>query len=77
MQISIQKTLLNDIRSASRAMGFSEDEFAHRALRYYLTSIRDEIALQQELNAWEGLSEESLSGFERQLHRGRLKIVSS
>lgn len=67
MNTTVQKQLKSDIKRASIAMGVAEKELAERAMRYYLASIKEEMALQEELDAWERVSDEALLAMERSL----------
>ena len=63
----MQKQLEQEIRRASEVMGVDEQELAERAMRFYLASIQQELALEQELQAWEEVSDEALLNMEREL----------
>ena len=65
MKITMQKQLEQEMRRASEVMGVSEEELAERALRFYLASIHQELALEQELHAWDQISDEALLNMER------------
>jgi len=65
MQITMQKQLEQEMKRASEIMGVSEEELAESAMRFYLASIHQELALEQELQAWDQVSEEALLNMER------------
>jgi hypothetical protein len=65
MKITMQKKLEQEIRRASEVMGVDEQELAERAMRFYLASIHQELALEQELQAWDKVSDEALLNMER------------
>ncbi len=65
MKITMQKKLEQEIRRASEVMGVDEQELAERAMRFYLASIHQELALEQELHAWDQVSDEALLSMER------------
>lgn len=65
MKVTIQKQLEQEMRRASEVMGVSEEELAERAMRFYLASIQQELALEKELNAWDHVSDEALLNMER------------
>jgi len=65
MKITMQKKLEQEIRHASEVMGVDEQELAERAMRFYLASIHQELAMEQELHAWEQVSDEALLNMER------------
>jgi hypothetical protein len=65
MKITMRKQLQQEIRHASEVIGISEEELAERALRFYLASIHQELELEQELHAWDEVSDEALLNMER------------
>ena len=65
MKITMQKKLEQEIRRASEVMGVDEQELAERAMRFYLASIHQELELEQELHAWDQVSDEALLNMER------------
>ena len=67
MSIATQKKLRQDIKRASKAIGVDEKELAERAMRFYLASVEREIALQNELEAWEQISDTTLHTMEKAL----------
>ena len=48
MSTATQKKLRQDIKRASKAIGVGEKELAERAMRFYLASVEQEIALQND-----------------------------
>lgn len=50
-------------------MGIDEQELVQRAMRFYLASMQQEIALEKELQAWEWVSDEALLNMERGFFR--------
>ena len=65
MNITLPKQLEQEMRRVSKVMGISEEELAERALRFYVASIRQELELEQELHAWDHVSDEALLNMER------------
>ena len=65
MKITLQKQLKQEMRRASEVMGVSEEELTERAMRFYLASIHQELELEQELQAWDQVSDEALLTMER------------
>jgi hypothetical protein len=65
MKITLQKQLKQEMRRASEVMGVSEEELTERAMRFYLASIHQELELEQELQAWDQISDEALLTMER------------
>ena len=65
MKITMQKQLEQEMRRASEIMGVSEEELAERALCFYLASIHRELELEQELQAWDHVSDEALLNMEQ------------
>jgi hypothetical protein len=65
MKITLQKQLKQELRRASEVMGVSEEELAERAMRFYLASIHQELELEQELRAWDHVSDEALLNMEQ------------
>ena len=67
MSTATQKKLRQDIKRASKVIGVGEKELAERAMRFYLASVEQEIALQNELEAWEQISDTTLHAMEKAL----------
>jgi hypothetical protein len=65
MKITMQKQLEQEMRRASAIMGVSEEELAERALRFYLASMHQALELEQELRAWDHVSDEALLNMEQ------------
>ena len=65
MNTTTNTQLKDDIRRTSKVMGIGEKELAERALRFYLASIKEEVALQDEFSAWEQVSDEALLKMEK------------
>ena len=65
MNTTTQKQLKKDIKRVSAVMGLNQRELAERAMRFYLASVEQEIALQNELAVWEQISDETLHTIEK------------
>ncbi|MDZ4285287.1 MAG: hypothetical protein U1A28_05690 [Patescibacteria group bacterium] len=61
MNTVVQKQLKKEIKRVSKVMGVGEKELVERAMRFYLASVKQELALQDELDAWERASDETLT----------------
>ncbi len=57
------------MKRVSQVMGIDEQELVQRAMRFYLASMQQEIALEKELQAWEWVSDEALLNMERGFFR--------
>jgi len=55
------------LKSASKKLGFKEQEIVRRAVLVYLDSLEKQASLKQEMEAWDSLSDEALVEFERSL----------
>ncbi len=62
MQVVIEKKLDKKIRSASKTLGVDKELLVERALNFYLDTIKQSVAMRNELDAWERLSDESFYG---------------
>ena len=62
MNITLPKQLEQEMKRVSKVIGISEEE---RALRFYVASIRQELELEQELHAWNHVSDKALLNMER------------
>ena len=67
MNTATQKQLKKNIKRASAVMGIGEKELTERAMRFYLASVEREVALQNELDAWEQVSDEAFLTMEKAL----------
>ena len=68
--ITIDNNTHSDLEKASKITGLDEQELADRAIAHYLHSMRDEIALAEEFEAWDRASDEALVNMERELTNG-------
>jgi hypothetical protein len=68
--ITIGKNTHSDLEKASKLIGLDEQELADRAIVHYLHSLRDEIELAEEFEAWDRASDEALVNMERELTNG-------
>ena len=68
--ITLDKTIQIDLEKASKLTGLDERELAERAILHYLHSIRDEVRLAEEFDAWDRASDEALMTMERDLAQG-------
>ena len=53
------------MKRASAVLGVSKEELAERTMRFYLASIHQELTLEQELHAWDQISDEALLNMEQ------------
>jgi hypothetical protein len=51
--ITLDNNTQNNLERASKLTGIDEQELADRAIAHYLHSIRDEIGLAEEFEAWD------------------------
>jgi hypothetical protein len=68
--ITIDNNIHSDLEKASKLIGLDEQELADRTIVHYLHSIRDEIELAEEFEAWDRASDEALVNMERELTNG-------
>lgn len=67
MNTAVQKKLKKDVERVSKVMGIGEKELVERATRFYLASVEQEVALRDELDAWERASDDALSSMEKSM----------
>ena len=67
MEIQMSGTVGAQLRSASKKLGFKEQELVRRAVLVYLDSLEKQRSLKQEMEDWDSLSDEALIEFERSL----------
>ena len=67
MQVELTKNLQHTIRNTSRLMGLNEQELINRALTLYLKSVEQIVSLNDELRAWDILSDEALIDAEQNI----------
>ncbi|OGF63006.1 hypothetical protein A2926_04600 [Candidatus Giovannonibacteria bacterium RIFCSPLOWO2_01_FULL_44_40] len=60
-------TIQKELERASRLMGVGKKKLVDRALLLYLDSIRQQLGLFREFEAWDRLSDEALLKFESNL----------
>lgn len=65
MQIVLEKETEKKISTASEALGIRKKELIDRAIVVYLDSLRSYLDLKKEMNAWDKLSDEAFSTFEK------------
>jgi hypothetical protein len=66
--ITLDNNTQNNLERASKLTGIDEQELADRAIAHYLHSIRDEIGLAEEFEAWDEASDEALVNMEREFN---------
>ncbi len=67
MRIKLPDGLDEKVKFASDALGFDEREIIERAIIFYLDTIEKQLALKNEFEAWDTLSNEALANFEATL----------
>ena len=67
MQVELTKNLQHTMRNTSRLMGLNEQELINRALTLYLKSVEQIVSLNDELRAWDILSDEALIDVEQNI----------
>ena len=68
MQIEISNQSKEKLKKISEATGFTAKDVLDRALMFfYLSTVKDEIELREELTAWDKASDEDFENFERNL----------
>jgi len=68
MQIEISNQSKEKLKKISEATGFTVKDVLDRALMFfYLSTVKDEIELKEELTAWDKASDEDFENFERNL----------
>jgi|GEM_PF-3791895 hypothetical protein len=64
---TLTKQTRANIRNASKALGIREEAILERASAFYLDAIKQDIELQNEMNAWERASNEDLLKWEKKI----------
>ncbi len=67
MNVKLSKEIEKKVGEAAHALGLHENEVVNQALLFYLDTIRKNLDLKCELQAWENLSDEAWTNFESQL----------
>ncbi|MEN7981906.1 MAG: hypothetical protein ABFQ65_00480 [Nanoarchaeota archaeon] len=68
MQIDISNEVEEKIKAMTKETGFDFREVVEKAIMsFYLESMKNEIELKKELDAWEILSDEACKNFEKNL----------
>ncbi len=70
MNLRLAPTLEKQVEKVAFLYGFAKEEIVERAVYFYLDSIKDNIALRNEFQTWDNLSNESLTNFEARLEQG-------
>jgi len=67
MEIEISKDTLENLEKASKELGLNEKEIILRAIKLYLYSIREQLSLKQEIEAWERAGMQDMINLEEQI----------
>lgn len=67
MEIEISKDISENLERASKEFGLNEEEIILRAIKLYLYSIREQLSLKEEIEAWEIAGMEDIVNFEKQI----------
>ena len=59
MSIKLANRINQRIKTASRVLGVEEAEMMDRAMLFYLDNVENSLAMRNEFNAWESLSDEA------------------
>ena len=58
MNIKLASRINKRMKVASRVLGIEETEMMDRAMLFYLDNVENSLAMRDEFNAWESLSDE-------------------
>lgn len=67
VEIEISKGISKSLERASKELGLNEKELIVRAIKLYLYSIREQLSLKEEIEAWEMASIGDTVNFEKQI----------
>ncbi len=67
MKMKLSKTIDQKLKTTSKLLGVREEELWKRALTLYLEQVRGYVSLQEELMAWDRLSDEAFVRFEKRV----------
>ena len=59
MTIKLASRINRRVKVASRILGVEETEMMDRAMLFYLDNVENSLAMRNEFNAWESLSDEA------------------
>lgn len=65
--ITIPKRIEQELKSASRNLGLSKEDFLMNAILYYIQILEKKVELKKELKMWEEASDFDLIKFEKNL----------
>lgn len=65
--VVVPRHLSKELKNISRDLGISREDFFTNAILYYLKTVRNRMALKEELSAWEMASEQDFHKFEKRL----------
>ncbi|MBI2097896.1 MAG: hypothetical protein HYT46_03130 [Candidatus Vogelbacteria bacterium] len=61
MNIKLASKINQRVKAASRVLGVGEAEMMNRAMLFYLDNLENSLAMRNEFDAWESLSDEAWS----------------
>ena len=65
MELRLSKSVEQKVEETSKSLGLNETELVSQAVLFYLDNIKKFVELQQEFKAWDELSDEAWSNFEK------------
>lgn len=67
IDVIVPEDMSENLEKASKELGLEENEVVVRAIKFYLNSIKDRVALKEELEAWETAAIEDAAEFEKRI----------
>ncbi|MBS3176375.1 hypothetical protein J4457_04005 [Candidatus Woesearchaeota archaeon] len=67
MNVELEKTTFQKVDRASKLLGIKKNQLIDRAVLVYIDNLSKYLDLKQELDAWDVLSDEALTNFEKAL----------
>jgi hypothetical protein len=67
MDVDLPEDTSEEIDRASDFLGIDRKALVDRAILFYLDAIKKDVELKREITAWDKLSDEALSNFEKKL----------
>ena len=69
MELKLSTETRHRVEEASHLLGLEESELVNQAVLLYLDVLRKNVDLKKELKAWEALSDEAWTNFEKTLRK--------
>ncbi|MEK6862262.1 MAG: hypothetical protein AABY07_09945 [Nanoarchaeota archaeon] len=66
MEVKLSNETNSDIETASKEMGLSKEEIVVRALKLYLSNLKEYLDLKEEIYTWEEATTEDFSNWDKE-----------